>query len=338
MKTRHFVHLLWVPALLALVACSETSPAPEPAEAPAEPQLVEEPATDTSTDPRQSVLYAPGLFCDEDTSEAQLQALQGAGFTTINLFALRIGENGDLRTCNRPAVDVDGNIDPGINPKLGEYVDKLRAQGVQAVVQTIGAGGPPTPVDYIRAQKLLSTSEGTTTLTKTLQAWATFARIDGFDFDDEEPGPEEGGQVEPATIASLAAIVAPMGKQNIVTAAPYGTPSETFWLEALAKIEADNGSQLMTWWNLQIYGGADASSWITTMKNYSEPIGISDIDNFFVAGYSATDSDPGSVCTDIQALDVGGGMIWNMGLIESGSSSFADYSSNIRSGLAKTCS
>ena len=100
----------WIPslevfgllALLVLSACAESVPTPEPDQAPAETVEAEEPSQGVGTDPRQAVLYAESLFCDEDTSEAQLQALQGAGFTAINLFTLRIGEDGDLRTCNRP--------------------------------------------------------------------------------------------------------------------------------------------------------------------------------------------------------------------------------------------
>ena len=112
---------------------------------------------------------------------------------------------------------------------------------------------------------------------------------------------------------------------------------EDFWLEALAQIQAKHGSQLMTWWNLQIYGSADPGTWISTMKNYSKPIGISGVNDFFVAGYSADGSDPSMVCSEINQLDVGGGMIWRLAKIESGSSSAADYSAAIRNGLAKSC-
>lgn len=336
-RLRDSVLGLWMALCIATAGLASACAEPEPA-TPATPEpAAEEVAAEPATSPGRVVLFAPSLFCDQDTSQQQLEALQGSGFTTVVFWTLRIGEDGSLRTCNRPAVTVDGKIADGINPEMPDYVQKLRGQGVETILYSIGAGGPPTPVDFIRAQNLLKTSEGTATLTQNLGVWADFLKVDGFDFDDEEPGVDEGGQIEPQTIATLTEILAPMGQKNLVTADPYGTPSEQFWLEALAEIEAKKGEQLMSWWNLQTYGNADVDSWIATMKSFGKPIGVSNVNDFFVAGYSASDSSPSDVCSALSQLDVGGGMLWNLEIVEQGSYTLADYSKAIRDGLAKSC-
>ena len=35
---------------------------------------------------------------------------------------------------------------------------------------------------------------------------------------------------------------------------------------SMAKIYKDNGQQLVSWWNLQTYGGADPQAWIDGMN------------------------------------------------------------------------
>lgn len=323
-----------------LVGCS--APEPElPSSEPAAPATSPEPVTEAAAPPQRLVLFAPGLFCDEDTSEAQLTALEGSGFTTVVLFTLRIQEEGDLRSCNRPAVTLDGKIADGINPKMPELLQKLRDQGVETILQSISAGGPPTPVDFIRAQNLLATEEGTQTLTRNLQVWADFLKIDGFDFDDEEPGVDTGGQIEPATIATLAEILAPMGQQNLITADPSFEPSIEFWLEAMALIQAKEGKQLMSWMNLQTYGGAIPPDWIQAMESFKKPIGVTDFPGFLVAGFSVQISGaPSDVCTALTGWkdQVSGGMLWNMGLVEQEGFTFAGYSQAMVDGLAGNCS
>jgi hypothetical protein len=324
---------------LLLVGCSAPEsepPSPEPEVPAASPGPVTAAAS-----PQRLILFAPGLFCDEDTSDAQLKALEGSGFTTVVLFTLRIQEEGDLRSCNRPAVTLDGKIADGINPGMPEYLQKLRDQGVETILHSISAGGPPAPVDFIRAQNLLATEEGTETLTRNLQVWADFLGIDGFDFDDEEAGVDTGGPIEPATLATLAEILAPMGQKHLLTADPSFEPSTEFWLQVMAQIQADEGQQLMSWMNLQTYGGAIPPDWIQAMTSFPQPIGVTDFPGFLVAGFSAElTGAPSDVCSNLTVWkdQVSGGMLWNMNLVEQGSFTFADYSQALVDGLAGNCS
>jgi len=288
--------------------------------------------------PNPNIAVYGGLF---ETDDSALAPLMNSGFTTAILWSIHVHGNGDLYYNDNLLVS-GGVVNKGtgkgqINPNLPTDVSKLRTGGFGAILGSIGAGGPPEPKDFHHIQTLLGSTSGTKTLSTNFQAFAEWAGLDGFDFDCEEDG------ITHATIATLANMLAGFTQQGIITYAPYGVPSEQFWLETMSSILAQYGTQYVKWWNLQNYGGADPGSWIAAMTEYikdnpTKPIGVSNPNAFMVTGVSS-DLLPDGVQDQFAGwqgdqLKLQGGFIWNFtGIMGSGYAP-ANYAEAITNGLA----
>lgn len=274
-------------------------------------------------------LYGQALFKKDDpeTNEEQLRALRGSGFDTVILFALHVHPDGELFYSDVPIAQ-NGVISPQANPHLPQLVAALRQGGAQTVLFSIGAGGV---ADYQNIQALLQTKGGQAALEKNFQAVASWLKIDGFDLDDEEDG------ISPKTIATLATLLHPLSKKGILTAAPY--TEMDFWLACLEEVFKQSGEQLFRWWNLQVYGGADAEGWITSLAGFikSHDVGLTDANAFIVPGYSVAGSTPGEICAALSDLEVGGGFLWNAGSIFASGSPPKVWAKAIVDGLSGRC-
>jgi len=260
------------------------------------------------------IIYCNGLF---DQDDSHLPDLMNSGVNTIILWSLHVWATGDLYYNNTLIVDKNGNINSGknigqVNPNMPADLKKLRTGGVSNVLFSIGAGGPPTPQDFHNIQTLLSTPQGTATLTRNFTALAKWLGLDGFDYDDEEDG------IQVNTITKLTGILTPLGAKNLITFCPYGDPPESFWLDCMASIYQSMKKQPVAWWNLQNYGGGDPSSWISAMATYikSKNIGVTNPNSFIFPGIEPyggpTQIEQTFAAWQQEGLALQGGFIWNL--------------------------
>ncbi len=278
------------------------------------------------------------MFINDDSA---LGPLTDSGFTTAILGSIHVWPNGDLYHADKLWVS-NGKVNCGpdkkqINPNLPECIRKLRSgpNGFLAVLAYIGSGGSDTqkPEDWHHVEKCLASPSGRETLEKNFKALAEWAGLDGYDFDCEE-------EIQPETIATMASMLAPFGRQGIITYAPYGVPDEDFWLETMRLIFSEHGKQLVKWWNLQNYGGADPSDWIDAMKRYikDHDIGVTNPKALMVTGVFASDG-PNAIEQKFakwqkDGLGLQGGFIWNYGGTVGPNRRPSDFASAIANGLA----
>lgn len=280
-------------------------------------------------------IYADGLFGSDDS---HLSDLMNSGVNTIILWSLHVHPNADLYY-NNTLLASNGQINfgagPGkINPNMPADLQRLRTGGVNTILFSIGAGGPPDPQDFQNIQNLLNNDQGRIALTRNFAALAKGLDLDGFDYDCEE------NNITVSTIALLTRILTPMGRTNTITFCPYGMPPEDFWLQCMNVIYTTmNKVQPVKWWNLQNYGGADPGQWIAEMKQYikSNPIGVTNPNAFIFPGVTA--NGPDSVEQQFaqwqsQGLALQGGFIWNLSSIYQSGSTPKAYAKAMIAGLS----
>ncbi|MGI4823620.1 MAG: hypothetical protein ACRYFV_20605 [Janthinobacterium lividum] len=105
-----------------------------------------------------------------------------------------------------------------------------------------------------------------------------------------------------------------MGKT--VTAAPY---TETQWWQSLLKQTSN-----FSWWNLQLYGGADYGDWVQDLQGLT-----SNPQSFLTCGYKTADGwSPAEVTTALQETQkqyagLSGAFIWRYEDIRGQASAYA---------------
>jgi hypothetical protein len=290
------------------------------------------------------ILYTHGLFAENDN---HLDDLMNSGVTTLVLWSLHVHANGDL-FYNDTLLASNGTVNSGtgegkINPNMPSDLARLRSQGgIGTVMFSIGAGGGCDdkghcwePDDFHNIHTLLATKQGTDLLKANFKAVTQWLSLDGFDLDNEE-------EVAVITVATLAAILVPLGKKNIITFCPSSSPDETFWLKCMtATYDPKVRVQLVKWWNLQYYGGADPGTWIQEMKDYiaqRHEIGVSNPNSFMCPGVNVEGLDPADVQAQFKSWQDGGlalqgGFLWNLDLIYANGRKPADYAKTMAAGL-----
>lgn len=149
--------------------------------------------------------------------------------------------------------------------------------------------------------------------------------IDGFDWDLEQ---DYSNFTD--LIVDLTQWTNGLGK--MVTAAPYQESS--FWTNVLQQTNT-GGSAGFSWWNLQLYGGADYGMWVNDLNGL-----VPNPESFLVPGFSvAQGSTPTSVQSYLASLhssysSLDGGFIWQYEDIVSSAYSVQDYSQAIAQGVA----
>ncbi|MBC3844417.1 hypothetical protein GXW82_42650 [Streptacidiphilus sp. 4-A2] len=302
-----------------------------------------------------TVLWGQSQFNTDDNAKniVQVVELVKAEFNTLILFTIHVDAKGDLYWADKPLA-AGGRIvypwrDEGQDPSLPALVALLRAGGVETIMFDIGSGSPFPPAPQVRdwhhIETLLGKPDTRKALIQNFVVVAEWLGLDGFDFDCEED------DILPDTIATMAALLKPVGAKQLITCSPYMTKS--WWLLTLKLIYMDNGQkQLVDWWNLQVYGGADPVDWIDTMKQYPGPIGVTNPEAFMVAGYSAwTDpltnpqgQTPKEICEELggltrQGIKLGGGAIWQSVAVFGSDYPIGAYSSALLNGLnGRPCS
>ena len=97
--------------------------------------------------------------------------------------------------------------------------------------------------------------------------------------------------------------------------------------------------QLVSWWNLQTYGGADPQTYINGMETYmkSNSIGVTNANEMMLAGVAVySTSAPADVQQQLaayQSMGLKGGWIWNFANILSTPSTPTEFATAIEQGL-----
>lgn len=273
-----------------------------------------------------AILYANGLFnsLDQRENERQFGAVYRSGFTTVELWAMHVQQNGDFHYSHTPMI-VGGRVASGFNTRLGSLVHALKSQGsVERVM--FGLGGADVG-DFANIKSMLETNRLNTLLHNFDALLELAPDIDGFDLDLEETPYHDYLD----TMAELTQIVHDEFGRAI-TFCPY--VDQSFWIECLAQVAAKNGgTQLVDWLNLQVYGvDADPDAWAEAVQS-APGTGVRDGYAFVSAGYSATLTSPDQICQALAAQHVRGGFIWNLGILQGMGYTPAQYAAAIVEGV-----
>jgi hypothetical protein len=229
------------------------------------------------------VLYASGLFQQTQfdkvtrTFQQQLEDLQGAQFTTMNLWAWHVQPNGDFcfngSLAARGGKVTFGDQPAKLNPQLPKLLAQLRKTSpVDLVLLTVGGAGDNSWAN------IASDWDGAIANFKALRDALS---LDGVDIDYE-------GGYSPTDQAIITELTCRLAQEGIQTTyCPY--ENESWWLDCAAAAYAQLGKQPVRWMNLQCYdggGGNDPAAWVKEVARYpASKLGIADPAAFVVPGW-----------------------------------------------------
>jgi hypothetical protein len=267
-----------------------------------------------SVDPQKVALYLQGTFSTANPTQQQLdvmlaaaQDISGSGFGTAILGQWHVHPDGSIYY-NDSLLDTVTQALSIIPPAL-----KASSGSVQKVLITFGPFGS----DFQAIKDNLDQFK------QTMGQVATSNGIDGFDWDLE-------GDYEQFTDLLVDLTQWANGLGLMVTAAPY--TDNSFWTNVLEQTNKTGSSAGFSWWNLQLYGGADYSAWVGYLDGL-----VSSPEAFLVPGYNIGGGMPPSdltsqlsgLYTSYPSLD--GGFIWRYEDIASSGYTTAQYAAAITS-------
>lgn len=258
-------------------------------------------------------IYANGLFQDgSPPHEEQLRQLVRARYDALTLWALRVGEDGDLWYNDALAVR-DGQLLTGagrLDPRLPALLAELRGAGG---LRTLGFSLGPHADDFRRlgADRARAATN--------LEALVAALGIDSIDFDYEG----DYADADRELIVELTLLVRSLGVS--VSYCPY--TAEDFWLGCLTDAYARLGRQPVAQLNLQCFDGGgdnDPVEWARALAESSLPTGIADPFAFVQPVYRVMNTGPDSFhgkCpsaietsfANLSAEGIRGGWLWDAG-------------------------
>jgi hypothetical protein len=268
----------------------------------------------------QIALYCQGTFSTPNPTPEQLaDMLQAAadintsGFGTVILGQWHVHGDGTIWYNDSPLETVADT--------LKQVVPALQKGGMK-VLLTFG----PFGADFTHI------ADNEASFKQTVAGIQTSSGIDGLDWDLEV----EDGNYSPYSDLLVDLTAWANGLGMMVTAAPY--QQNDFWTGVL---EQTNGgtSAGFSWWNLQLYGGADYPQWVGFLGNL-----VSNPQAFLVPGYNAGfGSTPDDVQQDLANTKssypgLSGGFIWKYESILGNNYTAAQYAEKIAAGVSPTAS
>jgi hypothetical protein len=246
------------------------------------------------------VLYTEGMF---DSSESKYSLVQkneysekiaASGFTTVIHAFLHVYPDGSLVMNDTKLVYADGSINLDIIYMKDLYV-KIKEGGRVKILLALGGGWGAADItsqsdhDYSRILNSMAVypHHATNPIFKNLLIAKKYFGFDGIDLDFEPYNEDYAAYDE--TYINLLADITKWATANgmIVTYGVYQEDSK-FWGPLLEKTVGANGKQLVSWMNLQGYGGADYGTWITNLEKFDT--GIPNMERFISMGYSCHDT------------------------------------------------
>jgi len=240
-------------------------------------------------------------------SVTQASDVATAGFTTVIVGLCHVNDDGTINYNDFP---YDSNTSAAFNDAI-QALKTTAGSTVKTVLVSFGGGnwyGHPASVsdtDYPHMKTNWSTFK------PALLAFMQDANVDGVDWDYEP-------ETVPFDVPFIIQITNEIAAKNfLTTAAPYSNSAK--WKSVIeATVKKGGTGNNFAWWNLQIYGGADYSQWITLLKGASIGITGNAVEQFLLAGYSQQDCDDSGTISQLKSVkqsypSVGGAFIWNFG-------------------------
>jgi hypothetical protein len=241
-------------------------------------------------DPQKIALYFQGTFDTSNPTQQQLDAMlavaqdvANSGFGTAILGQWHVHPDGGIY--------YNGSLLDTVTQALQLIPAALKSGGsIKKVLITFGPFGS----DFQAIQDNLSQFK------QTMAGVAAAYNIDGFDWDLEE-------NYEQYTDLLVDLTRWANGLGLMVTAAPY--TDNSFWTGVLQQTNT-GGSAGFSWWNLQLYGGANYPDWVTYLNGL-----VPNPEAFLVPGYNIVGTSPTVIQTQLSELasssaSLDGGFIW----------------------------
>ncbi|HEY6393640.1 MAG TPA: hypothetical protein VIX89_20325 [Bryobacteraceae bacterium] len=266
-------------------------------------------------DPLKISLYSQNTFDVENPNQQQIDAMaaaasniNGSGFGTVLLGQWHVHSDGGIYYNNSP-------LDTVIQA-LKVIPTALKLGGsVKKALLSFGPFGS----DFQGIKTNLALFK------KTIAGVQAMTNIDGLDWDLEQDYEQFTGLLVDLTQWAN-------GLGMMVTAAPY--QEHKFWTKVLKQTNT-GGSAGFSWWNLQLYGGADYGQWVTYLKGL-----VPHPEAFLVPGFNVqARSTPSAVQSNLSQLEssyhgLDGGFIWQYENIVKAGYTAAQYANAIAAGLA----
>jgi hypothetical protein len=234
-----------------------------------------------------------------------------SGFGTVILGQWHVHDDGTLYYNDSPLETVADT--------LKQVVPALQKGGIK-VLLTFG----PFPADFTHI------ADNEASFKQTVAGLQTTSGIDGLDWDLEV----EDGDYSPYSDLLVDLTAWANGLGMMVTAAPY--QSNDFWTSVLQQTNGGTSAGF-SWWNLQLYGGADYPEWVGFLGDL-----VPKPQEFLVPGYNAGfGSTPDFVQQDLAQTKssypgLSGGFIWKYESILSNNYTVAEYAKAIAVSVSPT--
>ncbi|MEY2528330.1 MAG: hypothetical protein QOJ05_420 [Verrucomicrobiota bacterium] len=242
-------------------------------------------------------------------SVTQASDVATAGYTTVIVGLCHVNDDGTINYNDFP---YDSNTSAAFNEAI-QALKTTPGSTVKTVLVSFGGGnwwGHPASVsdtDYPHMKANWSTFK------PALIAFMQDANVDGVDWDYEP-------EMVPFDVPFITRITNEIAAKNfLITAAPYNYADLGNWQSVIdATVKTGGTGNNFAWWNLQVYGGADYSQWITMLQGASIGITGSAVEQFLIPGYEQQDCDDSGTISQLKSVkqnypSVGGAFIWNFG-------------------------
>lgn len=270
-------------------------------------------------DPLKIALYSQNTFDVANPTQQQIDAMVAAGqdinssgFGTVLLGQWHVHPDGSLYY-NKSALD-------SVIQALKVIPTALKLGGsVKKVLLSFG----PFGADFKGIKDNLALFK------KTVAGIQAMTDIDGLDWDLEQDYDQYSDLLVDLTNWAN-------GLGMMVTAAPYDAQYLSFWTGVLKQTNT-GGSAGFSWWNLQLYGGADYGQWVKALEGL-----VPNPQEFLVPGYSVSQgSSPADVEANLSQLQsnyssLDGGFIWQYEDINKAGYTASQYAAEIAAGLGGT--
>ena len=272
-----------------------------------------------TADPLKIALYSQNTFDVAHPNQQQIDAMVAAardinssGFGTVLLGQWHVHSDGTLYYNN-------SRLDSVIQA-LKVIPTALKLGGsVKKVLLSFG----PFGADFECIKDNLALFQ------KTVAGIQAATDIDGLDWDLEQDYDQYSDLLVELTKWAN-------GLGMMVTAAPYDNQYLSFWTGVLKQTNT-GGSAGFSWWNLQLYGGANYGQWVTALNGL-----VPNAESFLVPGYSVSQgSSPADVQFGLSQLQssyssLDGGFLWQYEDINKAGYTAAQYAAAIATGLVGT--
>lgn len=244
-----------------------------------------------------------------------------SGFQTIILWTLHVDRDANL-IYNDDYIVSDGQLNESYYGPNGIIDIKTKISQLRSIENSsveyilFGIGSGPPPIDFSVISKIYQNATLKAKMYNNFKVLIDLG-IDGFDYDCEE----FSGDInyDKSLIDVVVDMTLNFNKMGVTiqTFVPYDAINS--WLQCLKDIyKMNNNQQLINWWNVQCYSGGAGNayqlkSWIHTINENSNQIGVDNGTGYIVPGFSASDGVNG-IQNDFKQYGSGvvdGGFLWN---------------------------